>query len=96
MNRVKKKGVPHFEQLTALKRIEGQVRGVQKMVAEERYCVDILNTISAIKGALRKIESEILKGHLDACVKRAFTGRSNKGCKEKLDEIYKLFVSLRK
>lgn len=91
-----RKGTSHRDQLVALKRIEGQVRGVQKMIAEERYCVDILNAIGAIKGALRKIESEILKDHLDSCVKGAFAGRSSRDCKEKLNEIYKLFVSSRK
>ena len=95
MNRMKN-GAPHLYQLTALKRIEGQVRGVQKMISEGRYCVDILNTIGATTGALRKIESEILKAHLDACVKKAFTGKSTRECKEKLDEIYKLFASSRK
>lgn len=66
------------------------------MITEERYCIDILNAIGATKGALRKIESEILKNHLEACVKKAFTGKSTRERKEKLNEIYKLFVSSRK
>jgi len=91
-----KKGICHSDKLTRLRRIEGQVRGIQKMIESERYCVDILNAVGATIGALRTLESAILKGHLHACVKTAFTGTSERAKREKLEEIYGLLGNLRK
>jgi CsoR family transcriptional regulator, copper-sensing transcriptional repressor len=54
--------------LTRLRRIEGQVRGVQKMVDEDRYCIDILTQISAIQAALDKVALGLLDGHASTCV----------------------------
>ncbi len=91
-----KKGTDQRDTLVALRRIEGQVRGIQKMIEEGRYCIDILNAMGAIGGALKKVEAEILKNHLNACVRNAFEGRSAKDKKAKLEEIYKLFKGIRK
>lgn len=91
-----KKGACHHDQLIPLRRIEGQVRGIQKMVEEQRYCVDILNAIAATRGALKKVEAGILKDHLNACAKHAFEGKSASEKTTKLAEIYQLFESLRK
>jgi len=91
-----KKGICHHDQLTPLRRIEGQVRGIQKMVDDERYCVDILNALAAIRGALRTVEAKILKGHLNACAKTAFEGTSKREKEIKLQEIYGLLGNLRK
>lgn len=90
------KGTCHEDQLLALKRIEGQIRGIQRMIEEERYCVDILNATSAVRGALRKVEAKILKDHLNACAKKAFEGSSKREKDVKLDEIYGLLETLRK
>lgn len=54
-----------------LKRIEGQVRGIQRMVDEDKYCVDILIQINAIRGALKKVGLKILDKHIHGCVQRA-------------------------
>ncbi|MFN9580269.1 MAG: metal-sensitive transcriptional regulator [Novosphingobium sp.] len=54
-----------------LKRIEGQVRGVAQMVADERYCIDVLHQVQAIKSALARAESEIQKDHAACCVSEA-------------------------
>jgi DNA-binding FrmR family transcriptional regulator len=91
-----KKGACHHDKLTSLRRIEGQVRGVQKMIEEGRYCVDILNALGAVIGALRKVESNILKDHLNACAKTAFEGKSNREKEEKLQELYGLLNSFRR
>ncbi|MFZ5801613.1 MAG: metal-sensitive transcriptional regulator [Candidatus Omnitrophota bacterium] len=91
-----KKGTPHDDQLVALRRIAGQVRGIQRMIETRRYCVDILNAIAAIRGALKTVEAKILKDHLNACAKQAFEGRSQAKKTEHLNEIYRLFESLRK
>ena len=91
-----KKGTCHHEKLVAFRRIEGQVRGIIGMIEGERYCVDILNAISAVRGALKKLEAQILKDHLNACAKKAFEGSSKRGKETKLKEIYGLFERLRK
>ena len=54
-----------------LNRIEGQVRGLAKMVDEDRYCIDIVTQISAVRSALRRVEEEILKDHVAHCVEHA-------------------------
>ena len=61
----------HKKQLPSLKRIEGQIRGISKMVEEERYCMDILNQIKAVRNALSAVEGKVLKSHLQACIKDA-------------------------
>ena len=87
-----KKGTRQHDKLIRLRRIEGQVRGIQKMIEDERYCVDILNATGAVVGALKKVEASILKGHLNACAKTAFEGKSKREKEEKLEEIYALFA----
>ena len=54
-----------------LNRIEGQVRGLSKMVEEDRYCIDIVTQISAVRAALRRVEEEILREHIAHCVEHA-------------------------
>lgn len=56
---------------TALKRIEGQVRGIQKMVEEDRYCVDVVTQIEAVRAALSRVEADLLRQHLQHCVHKA-------------------------
>ncbi len=57
--------------LNRLTRIEGQVRGVARMVEEDRYCIDVLTQIQAVKAALGRVETELLKGHLAHCIESA-------------------------
>lgn len=61
----------HQACLPRLRRIEGQVRGIARMVEEERYCTDILTQLLAARAALKKVEDEILKGHVEHCVENA-------------------------
>ena len=61
----------HTQQLPSLKRIEGQVRGITKMIEEEKYCIDILNQIKAVRNAISTVEGKILKNHMKQCVKDA-------------------------
>ena len=77
----------HKEQLPSLRRIEGQVRGITKMIEEEKYCIDILDQVRAVKNALASVEGKVLKVHLKACVKDAL--RSNKNFDKKVDEVLK-------
>ena len=77
----------HQEQLTFLKKIEGQIRGIQKMIEEKRYCVDIITQVHSIIGALYRVENEILKKHIDGCVVHALKGKSEREKQEKINEI---------
>ena len=86
----------HQDKLVSLRRIEGQVRGIHKMIEDRRYCVDILYAVGAAIGALKNVERHILKDHLDACVKTAFEGRSQKEKNEKMHEIYELLERIKK
>ncbi len=91
-----KKNPGHEDNLVALKRIEGQVRGVQRMIEDRKYCIDILNQIYAIKGALGRVEEKILKRHFRNCVTEAVKGTSEKEKQQKLDEILKLIHQTRR
>jgi DNA-binding FrmR family transcriptional regulator len=74
-----------------LKRIEGQVRGVQRMVEEDRYCVDVLVQISAIHESLRKVSEVLLRDHLEHCVTGAIESGDSRRAREIYDELADLF-----
>ena len=78
----------HKKQLTSLKRIEGQVRGVQGMIEEGKYCVDILNQIKAVRNSLTTVEGKIVKTHLKECVKDALKDKKN--FDDKVEEVLKV------
>jgi len=86
----------HKKNMDALKRIEGQVRGIQKMIEEKRYCVDIMTQLSAIGSAVASVQSNILSRHLDTCVKSAFNGKSSVEKEKKINEVIKLLKTFRK
>ncbi|UCE48269.1 MAG: metal-sensitive transcriptional regulator [Phycisphaerales bacterium] len=90
-----RKNPSHDSDLVALRRIEGQVRGVQRMIEDRKYCIDILNQIYAVKGALAKVEERILKRHFESCVTEAVQGTSEEEKQNKLDEILKLINQTR-
>lgn len=71
--------------LARLRRVEGQVRGVARMVEEDKYCVDILNQIAAINAALDKVGIHLLNDHIRGCVADAVT--SEDGGEEKVSEL---------
>lgn len=91
-----KKNPDHADNLVALRRIEGQVRGVQKMIENRKYCIDILTQISAIKGALSGVEEKVLEKHFRNCVTEAVVGESEKERRQKMDEIIKLIHQTRR
>jgi CsoR family transcriptional regulator, copper-sensing transcriptional repressor len=86
----------HKEQLEFLRKIEGQVRGLQKMIGEERYCVDIITQLHSVIGALYRVENEMFKKHVDGCVVSAFKGRSEADKQKKINEIIELMNRFRK
>ena len=73
--------------LTALKRAEGQVRGVAKMVEEDRYCIDVVTQIAAAKAALRRVEEEILRDHVAHCVEHAISSGDKADQRRKIAEL---------
>jgi CsoR family transcriptional regulator, copper-sensing transcriptional repressor len=82
--------------LNRLKRIEGQVRGVSQMVADDRYCIDILHQVQAVKSALAKAESEILKGHAACCVAEAIATGDAVEQRNKFNELIDLFEKVKR
>ena len=86
----------HGAQITYLKKIEGQVRGLQKMIEEERYCVDILTQLHSVIGAMKRVEMEVFKKHLDGCVSGALESASDKARQQKIDEVMELLVRFKK
>jgi DNA-binding FrmR family transcriptional regulator len=70
-----------------LSRIEGQVRGLSKMVEEDRYCIDIVTQISAVRAALRRVEEEVLRDHVAHCVEHAITSGNKADQREKIAEL---------
>lgn len=86
----------HKEQLVPLKRIEGQIRGIQRMIKEERYCVDILIQLGSIKAAISRVEEEIFRAHLEGCVASALKGKSSKERAKKIEEILDLIARFRR
>ena len=97
INQEKTKGALQHESATKenlqlrLRRIEGQVRGVQKMVEEERYCPDVLMQMSAIHESLRSVERVLLKNHLQHCATEALRSGDEKKARRTYDELTELF-----
>ena len=77
--------------LARIARIEGQMRGVARMIEEDRYCIDILDQVAAIKAALRRVEVEILKNHAAHCVAHAIRSGDERDQAEKFSELVELF-----
>lgn len=71
--------------LARLRRIEGQVRGVQKMIEEDRYCIDLLTQLAAIKNATHKVALSVLESHTRGCVADAISQHESEN--EKIDEL---------
>jgi DNA-binding FrmR family transcriptional regulator len=83
-------------QLARLGRIAGQVRGVARMIEEERYCIDVLTQIRAVRAALDKVEQETLSDHLQHCVAHAFHAGSRSDRQTKIDELLEVLDSRRR
>jgi DNA-binding FrmR family transcriptional regulator len=73
--------------LSRLSRIEGQVRGLAKMVADDRYCIDVITQLQAAIAALKKVEGEILSDHIAHCVEHAIRSGDKKAQREKVAEL---------
>ena len=79
-----------------LNRVAGQVHGVARMIDEDRYCIEVLNQVQAIKATLARAESEILKAHAETCVENAIASGNEKNQREKVSELIDLFAKLKR
>ena len=73
--------------LKRLNRIEGQVRGLAKMVEDDRYCIDVVTQISAVRAALRGVEEEVLRDHVAHCVEHAIASGNAADQRRKVAEL---------
>ena len=81
--------------INRLNRIAGQVHGVAKMIEEDRYCIDILHQIQAIKSALARVESQVLKDHAACCVNEAIASGDEAEQRQKFEELIDLLEKRR-
>jgi len=80
----------HTDIQKRLKRIEGQIKGLQKMIADETYCIDVITQTSAIRGALKSVEDVLLENHLATCVITQIKSGKEKKAIEEVLKVYKL------
>jgi DNA-binding FrmR family transcriptional regulator len=79
------------KEIARMKRIEGQARGVVRMMEEERYCIDILQQLSAIEAAVRAAKSKVLEIHAAHCIEDAITAGDSENQRRKFRELVDLF-----
>jgi len=86
----------HNEALHRLKNVEGHIRGVQKMLEEDKYCIDVIRQIHAAQAALNKVSTMILEGHLNSCLITAVRGDDPEDRERVLQEISDVFEAATK
>lgn len=87
----KKEFPDHSKEIKKLNRISGQVEGVKKMIEDRRYCPDIIIQLKAISSAVKSVEANILKSHLESCVKDIFKEGNKDKQNKKIEELLTLF-----
>ena len=80
----------HSRHLNRLNRAKGQIEGIEKMILDRRYCPDIMMQIKAATSALKAIEAEIFRSHLEGCVQDAFQTKNQNKVQDKIEEIMKI------
>jgi DNA-binding FrmR family transcriptional regulator len=86
----------HETALKRLKTVEGHIRGIQRMVEEDAYCIDVIRQIQAVQAALNKISAQILDEHLNSCVITAVRGENAAERERVLKEILDVFETATK
>lgn len=76
--------------LNRLNRVEGQVRGIARMIEEDRYCIDVLTQLQAVRAALAKVETEMLRDHLGHCIEGAIVSGDKAEQRQKASELIQL------
>ena len=82
--------------LVRLRRIEGQIRGLQRMIEEDKYCVDIMTQVVAVRGALQKVGLKVLDDHVHGCVQRAIKEKNEEQSEEIIDELLDVLTKFSK
>ncbi len=80
----------HKDQIPSLNRIEGQIKGIKKMIENRRYCVDILTQLKAVKAAVHTVEQSVLKSHMQHCLVHAVESKNETDIQTKIDELMQL------
>jgi DNA-binding FrmR family transcriptional regulator len=93
---MKKHTTTHTENKTRLARIEGQVKGVKRMIDDGEYCIDIITQIQAARSALQSVSKIILEKHLKHCVANALVSDDETAVNEKLEEIMTIIKRMEK
>jgi len=80
------------ECLSRLRRVEGQVRGIARMVEDERYCIDVITQIQAVRAAIRKVEDKLLEDHVGHCVEGAIRSGDAREQRTKVSELLQVLA----
>lgn len=80
----------HDEQLERLNKIEGQIKGVRKMIEERRYCIDIVSQIKAVEAALKQVQLGVVEKHIHHCVTEAVRSENPAHLEQKVEELVKV------
>jgi len=86
----------HKDTIQRLKTVEGHIRGIQKMLEKDEYCIDVIRQIQAVQSALNKVSARILDGHLNSCLLNAMQGESQEARQQVLNEITEVFETANK
>lgn len=78
--------------LKRLRRIEGQVRGIARMIEDNRYCIDVITQIEAVRAALRRVEEAVLEDHVNHCVAHAIASGDEAEQRKKVAELMEVFA----
>ncbi len=85
----------HEGQIVRLNRIEGQIRGIRRMIEDNRYCIDILTQIRSASNALANVQENVFRGHLESCVRDSLSGDDSVDRGAKIDEVLDLLSRFR-
>jgi DNA-binding FrmR family transcriptional regulator len=80
----------HDEQLERLSKVEGQIKGVRRMIEERRYCIDIVSQIKAVEAALRQVQMGVLEKHIHHCVAESVRAKNPEQLEQKVEELVKV------
>jgi len=86
----------HKDNIQRLKTVEGHIRGIQRMLQEDQYCIDVIRQIQAVQSALNKISTQILDGHLNTCLLTVAQGNDPDERQRVLNEITEVFETANK
>lgn len=81
--------------LRRLRRIEGQIAGIKRMISDRRYCIDIVMQIAAAEAALHRVAEIVLRNHIETCVINAFRSSDERETRAKIDELMRVYGNLR-